>query len=339
MHLLITGGCGFIGSNFIRLLLATHPHVTLVNLDKLTYAGNLANLSDLAPDQAARHEFVKGDIADASVVTALFAAHSFAAVINFAAESHVDRSIHDASPFILTNVLGTQNLLDAARKHGVPRFVHVSTDEVYGSLGPEGLFREDTPLAPNSPYSASKASSDLLVRAAHETFGQDAVITRCSNNYGPYQFPEKLIPLMIRRALANQPLPVYGSGDNVRDWIHVEDHCRGILLALEKGLSGMVYNFGGRAERSNLEVVRGILRLVNRPESLIRFVEDRPGHDKRYAMDFSLAHAQLGFEPQMDFAHGLQHTVRWYEQHEEWIRQVESGAYREFESVWYGGRL
>lgn len=339
MHLLITGGCGFIGSNFIRLLLAKDPQVTLVNLDKLTYAGNLANLAALSPEQAARHEFVKGDIADAPTLAALFAAHSFDAIINFAAESHVDRSIHDASPFILTNVLGTQNLLDAARKHGVPRFVHVSTDEVYGSLGPEGLFREDTPLAPNSPYSASKASSDLLVRAAHETFGQDVVITRCSNNYGPYQFPEKLIPLMIRRALCNQPLPVYGTGDNVRDWIHVEDHCRGILLALESGLAGAVYNFGGNAERGNLEVVRAILQLVERPESLIRFVEDRPGHDKRYAMDFGLARTQLGFEPLMNFDQGLLHTVRWYEQHEEWIRQVESGEYREFESVWYGGRL
>ena len=259
--------------------------------------------------------------------------------MHFAAESHVDRSITDATPFITTNVLGTQVLLDCARQAGTPRMVHVSTDEVYGTLGSEGRFREDTPLAPNSPYSASKASSDLLVRAAHETFGQDVVITRCSNNYGPCQFPEKLIPLMTGRARRGEPLPVYGNGANVRDWIHVEDHCRGVLLALEKGRPGNIYNFGGDAERTNLDVVRAILRLTGRDENLIRFVKDRPGHDLRYAMDYSLASRELGFAPLKSFETGLEETVRWYENHEEWVLQVESGAYRDFEKLWYGERL
>lgn len=339
MRILVTGGCGFIGSNFIRLVLAQCGKTEIVNLDKLTYAGNLANLADLPPDQARRHRFVKGDIADRAMVSSLLAQEKPDAIVHFAAESHVDRSITDASPFITTNVLGTQVLLDCARQAGIPRMVHVSTDEVYGTLGPEGRFREDTPLAPNSPYSASKASSDLLVRAAHETFGQNVVITRCSNNYGPYQFPEKLIPLMTGRARRGEPLPVYGSGTNVRDWIHVEDHCRGVLLALEKGRPGGVYNFGGDAERANLDVVRAILRLTGRDESLIRFVKDRPGHDLRYAMDHSLASRELGFSPQKNFEAGLEETVRWYESHDEWVRQVESGAYRDFEKIWYGERL
>ena len=339
MSLLITGGCGFIGSNFIRLVLAERPDTRVVNLDKLTYAGNPANLADLPPDRAARYSFVKGDIADAPFVGELFATRSFDAVVHFAAESHVDRSIADASPFVATNVMGTQVLLDAARRAGVPRFVHVSTDEVYGSLGAEGAFREDTPLAPNSPYSASKAASDLLVRAAHVTFGQDTVVTRCSNNYGPYQFPEKLIPLMISRARKGEALPVYGTGANIRDWIHVEDHCRGVLLALEKGRPGGVYNFGVASERTNLDVVRAVLRLVNRPESLIRFVKDRPGHDARYAMDFSLAARELGFAPVRSFEQGLADTVAWYESHGEWVEQVESGTYRDFEKLWYGERL
>ena len=339
MRILVTGGCGFIGSNFIRLVLAQCGKTEIVNLDKLTYAGNLANLADLPPDQARRHRFVKGDIADRAMVSSLLAQEKPDAIVHFAAESHVDRSITDASPFITTNVLGTQVLLDCARQAGIPRMVHVSTDEVYGTLGPEGRFREDTPLAPNSPYSASKASSDLLVRAAHETFGQNVVITRCSNNYGPYQFPEKLIPLMTGRARRGEPLPVYGSGTNVRDWIHVEDPCRGVLLALEKGRPGGVYNFGGDAERANLDVVRAILRLTGRDESLIRFVKDRPGHDLRYAMDHSLASRELGFSPLKNFEAGLEETVRWYESHDEWVRQVESGAYRDFEKIWYGERL
>lgn len=337
--LLVTGGCGFIGSNFIRLVLAERPQTAIINLDKLTYAGNLANLADLPPDQARRHTFVKGDIADRALVTELLSRNAFDAVVHFAAESHVDRSITDATPFVTTNVLGTQVLLDAARQAGVPRFVHVSTDEVYGSLGEQGAFREDTPIAPNSPYSASKAASDLLVRAAHVTFGQNTVITRCSNNYGPYQFPEKLIPLMIGRARRGEPLPVYGTGANVRDWIHVEDHCRGVLLALEKGRSGAVYNFGGASERANIDVVRALLRLLEQPESLIRFVKDRPGHDLRYAMDFSLAQRELGFVPAKTFEQGLAETVAWYQTHAAWVEQVESGAYRDFEKLWYGERV
>lgn len=339
MRILVTGGCGFIGSNFIRLVLGQDEKTEIVNLDKLTYAGNLANLADLPPDQAARHRFVKGDITDRALVSSLLEQEKPDALVHFAAESHVDRSITDATPFVTTNVLGTQVLLDCARQANIPRMVHVSTDEVYGTLGAEGRFREDTPLAPNSPYSASKAASDMLVRAAHETFGQNVVITRCSNNYGPHQFPEKLIPLMTERARRGEALPVYGTGSNVRDWIHVEDHCRGVLLALEKGRPGAVYNFGGDAERTNLEVVRAILRLTGRDESLIRFVKDRPGHDLRYAMDHSLASRELGFAPQKTFETGLQETVRWYENHEEWVRQVESGAYRDFEKLWYGERL
>lgn len=339
MLYMVTGGCGFIGSNFVRLLLAERPDADVVNLDKLTYAGNPANLADLPPEQAARYRFVRGDIADAALVAELLARRTPDAIVHFAAESHVDRSIADATPFVTTNVLGTQVLLDAARQAGVPRFVHVSTDEVYGSLGAAGAFREDTPLAPNSPYSASKAASDLLVRAAHVTFGQNTVITRCSNNYGPYQFPEKLIPLMIDRARKGESLPVYGNGANVRDWIHVEDHCRGVLLALEKGRPGGVYNFGGASERANIDVVRALLRLLDRPESLIRFVKDRPGHDQRYAMDFSLAQRELGFAPSRSFEQGLADTVAWYESHREWVEQVESGAYRDFEKLWYGERL
>ena len=338
MMLLVTGGCGFIGSNFIRMVLAGQPRTRIVNLDKLTYAGNLANLADLPGEQAQRCRLCKGDIADRAFVADVFSSHAFDAVVHFAAESHVDRSIADAAPFVLTNALGTQVLLDAAREAKIPRFVHISTDEVYGSLGAEGVFRESTPLAPNSPYSASKAASDFLVRAAHETFGQDTVITRCSNNYGPRQFPEKLVPLVIRRALRHEPLPLYGTGANVRDWIHVEDHCRGVLLALEKGRPGGVYNFGGASERTNLDVVRALLRLLDRPESLIRLVKDRPGHDLRYAMDFSLAGRELGFAPARTFEQGLAETVSWYREHQEWAEQVESGAYRDFEQLWYGER-
>jgi dTDP-glucose 4,6-dehydratase len=321
------------------MVLAEQPQTRIVNLDKLTYAGNLANLADLPPERARRCLLRKGDIADRAFVDDVFASRAFDAVVHFAAESHVDRSIADATPFVVTNALGTQVLLDAARKAGVPRFVHVSTDEVYGSLGAEGAFHENTPLAPNSPYSASKAASDFLVRAAHETFGQNTVITRCSNNYGPRQFPEKLIPLVIRRARRREPLPVYGTGANVRDWIHVEDHCRGVLLALEKGRPGAVYNFGGGSERANIDVVRALLRLLDRPESLIRLVADRPGHDLRYAMDFSLASRELGFAPAKTFEQGLAETVAWYEEHQDWAEQVESGAYRDFEQLWYGERV
>lgn len=340
MQVLVTGGCGFIGTNFVRLILGERADASVVNLDKLTYAGNPANLSDVdTVFGAGRYTFVHGDIGDATLVRELMASHSFDAVVNFAAESHVDRSITDATPFVVTNVLGTQVMLDAARNAGIPRFVHVSTDEVYGTLGADGLFRETTPLAPNSPYSASKAGADLLVRAAHETYGMDTVTTRCSNNYGPYQFPEKLIPLMIRRALRDEALPVYGDGMQIRDWIHVEDHCRGILLALEKGRAGGIYNFGGHAERPNIAVVKGLLALLGKGEDLIRHVQDRPGHDRRYAMDFSLAAAELGYGPRWNFDDGLASTVDWYREHADWVESVESGAYREFMRTWYGERL
>lgn len=339
MRLLVTGGCGFIGSNFIRDMLARHDGLTIVNLDKLTYAGNRQSLVDVeAAHGGKRYCFVRGDIANSELVLHLFEEHAIEAVVNFAAESHVDRSIADAAPFIATNVAGTQSLLDAARHFGIKRFVHISTDEVYGTLGPQGKFSEVTPLAPNSPYSASKAGADMLVRAAHETFGLETVITRCSNNYGPYQFPEKLIPLMFSRAMAGEALPVYGDGLNVRDWIYVTDHCRGVELALLRGKPGEVYNFGGSAEMSNIEVVRTILAALGKPESLIRFVTDRPGHDRRYAMDFSKAARELGFAPEYDFVRGIRETVDWYRSHGEWLESVKSGAYRQFMASWYGGR-
>lgn len=336
MKLFVTGGCGFIGSNFIRHVLAVRPEMFIYNIDALTYAGNLGNLADLPEEQAKRHLFIKADISQMEQMENLFEEHQADAVVHFAAESHVDRSIYNATPFVLTNVLGTQILLDLARKNNVSRFVHVSTDEVYGSLGETGSFTEETPLAPNSPYSASKTASDLFVRAAYETFGYDTIITRCSNNYGPYQFPEKLIPLIIGKALQDATLPVYGTGCNVRDWIHVQDHCAGVLLALEKGKAGNIYNFGGASERTNLDVIHTILNLLGKPESLIRFVKDRPGHDLRYAIDFSKAAKELGFAPEKSFTQGLEQTVKWYFENKDWVSSVESGAYREFERQWYG---
>ena len=339
MHLFVTGGCGFIGSNFIRLVLAENPQVRICNFDKLTYAGNLASLEDVAAAYPERYSFVHGDIADAALVGTTLREGGFDAVVNFAAESHVDRSIHDPGPFIQTNIVGVQVLLTQARACGIPRFVHVSTDEVYGTLGTEGLFTESTPLAPNSPYSASKASADLLCRAWYETYGFPVIITRCSNNYGPFQFPEKLIPLMFLRATKGEPLPVYGSGTNVRDWIHVLDHARGVWLALTKGTPGAVYNFGGSAERSNLDVVHEILEYCGQPQSLIHFVADRPGHDLRYAMDFSLAARELGFAPSLTFEQGLRATLEWYGTHAQWVDNVVSGAYRTFMQQWYGERV
>ncbi len=339
MRLLVTGGCGFIGANFIRFVLENHPDDVVVNLDKLTYAGNPANLSDVAKTHGgARYFFARGDIANKELAAHLFDAHNIDAVVNFAAETHVDRSINDASPFIATNISGTQNLLDTARSCGVSRFVHVSTDEVYGTLGPDGKFSETTPLAPNSPYSASKAAADMLVRACNETYGYDTVITRCSNNYGPHQFPEKLIPLMFSRAMADEPLPVYGDGGNVRDWIFVTDHCRGVDLALRSGKSGGVYNFGGDAEKPNIEVVKTILAALGKPENLIKFVADRPGHDLRYAMDFSLAEAELGFTPEYDFERGVAETLDWYGRNRDWLENIQSGDYLRFMEKWYGDR-
>ncbi len=346
MNLLITGGCGFIGTNFIRLLLAEKPEWTVVNLDALTYAGNPHNLDDLydcdtIDNFSKRHNshFVHGDIADKGLVEKILTEHDISHIVNFAAESHVDRSIIDASPFIHTNILGTQVLLDAARKKGGCRFVQVSTDEVYGSLGKDGLFREEDPLKPNSPYAASKASADLLVRAANKTFDMDTVITRCSNNYGPYQFPEKFIPLCITRSLRDEKLPIYGDGLQVRDWIHVEDHCRGILLALEKGLSGKIYNFGANTERTNLELVTSILHLLNKPTSLISHVADRLGHDRRYAIDFSSAQKELGYQPKWNFEDGLKHCIEWYLNNPKWVENVTSGAYRTFCKTLYGDSL
>jgi len=347
MRLLVTGGCGFIGTNFIYQVLEAHPDWSVVNLDKLTYAGNRANLLPLEEANEAsggRYTFVQGDIADAKLVPALLAEHKVDAVVNFAAESHVDRSITDPAPFVTTNVLGAQNLLWSARTAGVERFVHISTDEVYGTLAPdESAFTEKTPLAPNSPYSASKASADLLCRAFFKTYAYPVVVTRCSNNYGPWQFPEKLIPLMAKLARAGQPLPVYGDGLHVRDWIHVSDHCRGVELALTKGRPGAVYNFGGNAELPNIDVVRAILAAMDRPETLVRHVKDRPGHDRRYAMDFTLAREELGFEPLVDFDRGIRDTLAWYEANQPWMESIidgsyRDGSYRDFMDTWYSER-
>jgi dTDP-glucose 4,6-dehydratase len=334
VRLLVTGGAGFIGSNFVRHVLRAQPDREIVNLDVLSYAGNLENLRDV--EENPRYRFVRGDIAARDWFEEVGPA--FDAVVNFAAESHVDRSILDASDFIRTNVAGTQNLLDWARGGGARRFVQVSTDEVYGSLGAEGRFTESTPLAPNSPYSASKAAADLLCRASHHTHGQDVVVTRCSNNYGPYQFPEKLIPLMIANALEDRELPVYGDGANVRDWIHVDDHCAAILAVLEGGRAGETYNVGGSNEVRNLDLVRALLGILGKPESLIRFVEDRPGHDRRYAIDSSKIRSELGWRPSVEYAAGLASTVAWYRDHREWWERVRSGAYREYYERWYGGR-
>ncbi|SDB30130.1 dTDP-glucose 4,6-dehydratase [Desulfonatronum thiosulfatophilum] len=342
-RILVTGGCGFIASNFILTLLEQRPDLHIVNLDKLTYAGNRMNLLALEQDpqrleQRARYVFIHGDIADPVLVPRLLSEYRIQAVLNFAAESHVDRSIHDSSPFITTNIQGAHNLLEAARKAEIELFLQVSTDEVYGTLGPTGLFSEQTPLAPNSPYSASKASADLLVRAYHETYDLPTVITRCSNNYGPFQFPEKLIPLMLTLAQEDKPLPVYGDGANVRDWIHVLDHCRGVELAMDRGHSGAVYNFGGNAERTNIQVVTTLLDLLGKPHSLIRHVQDRPGHDRRYAMDYTLAARELGFAPKYTFEQGLRETILWYQDNREWLDRVQDGSYREFMNAWYEDR-
>ena len=333
--ILVTGGAGFIGSNFVRMMLKDSSHA-IVNLDALTYAGNLENLADVAANP--RYSFVKGDIADSTQMEEVFAAHRPDVVVHFAAESHVDRSVLDATAFVRTNVQGTQVLLDKCRHYKVGRFVHVSTDEVYGSLGAWGFFTEDTPMQANSPYSASKAASDLLVRAAVHTHGMDCVVTRCSNNYGPFQFPEKLIPLMVANALEGKQLPVYGDGKNVRDWIYVTDHCEGIRAAMERGKSGEVYNFGGNAERENIYVIKEILRLLGKTESSIHYVKDRPGHDRRYAMDSSKARATLGWEPRHTFEQGLRQTLDWYVQNRQWWERVRSGAYQDYYKLQYATR-
>jgi dTDP-glucose 4,6-dehydratase len=332
MKILITGGAGFIGSNLLYYLQAKHSDYQLINVDKLTYAGNLENLRGLEGEKGYR--FVKADITDRFALEPLFQ-KGLDGVIHLAAESHVDRSITDPDVFVNTNVLGTQVLLDLARKYQVARYLQVSTDEVYGSLGSTGYFTEETPLAPNSPYSASKTGADLLVRAAFHTFGQSVLITRCSNNYGPYQFPEKLIPLMISNALEDKPLPVYGDGLNVRDWLHVKDHCRGIDAVFHHGTPGEVYNIGGHNEHSNIEIVKLILKTLGKPESLIQYVKDRPGHDRRYAIDASKIQKELGWEPSITFEVGIQETIQWYLEHRSWWERIKSGEYRQYYQKMY----
>ncbi|MCG7213031.1 dTDP-glucose 4,6-dehydratase [Paenibacillus mucilaginosus] len=322
-RMMVTGGMGFIGSNFIRYWLERHPEDTVLNLDLLTYAGREENLADVVRDP--RYALSVGDIAD-PMVFRLLEEEKIDTIVHFAAESHVDQSILDPQRFVRTNVLGTQNLLEAARRTGVKKFVHISTDEVYGTLGSTGAFTEETPLAPNSPYSASKAGSDLLVRAYCETYGFPAVITRCSNNYGPYQFPEKLIPKIITRALRGEDIPVYGDGLYVRDWLHVEDHCSGIERVILQGRQGEVYNIGGGNERTNLSMVRLILEELGRPLSLIRHVEDRPGHDRRYAIDALKIRRELGWQPLRSLEEGLKTTVQWYVEHQDWWEPLLAGG-------------
>ncbi|WP_334072090.1 MULTISPECIES: dTDP-glucose 4,6-dehydratase [Paenibacillus] len=336
MKLLVTGGAGFIGSNFVLYMLQKYPEYQIINVDALTYAGNLENLKSV--ENNPNHVFVKADITDAEKMNELIG-QGVDVVINFAAESHVDRSILEPDIFVKTNVLGTQVLLEAARKHNITKFVQVSTDEVYGTLGETGLFTEETPLAPNSPYSASKAGGDLLVRAYHETFGLPVNITRCSNNYGPYQFPEKLIPLMISKALNNEALPVYGDGLNIRDWLYVEDHCSAIDLVIHQGRNGEVYNIGGNNERTNLQIVKTILQQLGKPESLITHVQDRPGHDRRYGIDPTKTMNELGWKPKHSFETGIKETISWYLDNKEWWTRIQSGAYQEYYARQYGERL
>lgn len=337
MKLLVTGGAGFIGSNFVRYMVNKYPEYTIVNLDLLTYAGNLENLKDI--EKAPNYKFVRGDIADRDFVDGLFKEENFDYVLNFAAESHVDRSITDPGIFVQTNIQGTLALLDAAKTYGVTKYLQVSTDEVYGTLGETGYFTEETPLAANSPYSASKAGADLLVRAYNETFGLPVNITRCSNNYGPFHFPEKLIPLMIINALNDKELPIYGDGLNIRDWLHVEDHCQAIDLVLHKGRDGEVYNVGGNNERTNIEIVKTILKHLGKPESLMKFVKDRPGHDRRYAIDATKLRTELGWSPKYNFDTGIEQTIKWYLENQEWWENIISGDYQDYFKAQYSDRL
>ncbi|MBN1507017.1 MAG: dTDP-glucose 4,6-dehydratase [Sedimentisphaerales bacterium] len=334
--ILVTGGAGFIGSNFVRMVLAEHPDCRVVNLDKLTYAGNLENLADVLNHD--RHAFIHGDICDGPLVEKVIDEHRIDAIINFAAESHVDRSIVGPRIFIETNVTGTLTLLQIARDKKVERFIQVSTDEVYGSLGPQGKFTEHSPLRPNSPYSASKAAADLLVGAFGHTWGLRYNITRCSNNYGPYQFPEKLIPLMINNALHDKELPVYGDGLYVRDWLYVYDHCTAIWHVLAKAPPGEIYNIGGCNEKANLEVIEIILERLHKPKTLIRHVTDRPGHDRRYAIDAGRIIGELGWKPSVTFEQGIARTIDWYLDNQEWLRHVISGDYQKYYESMYGNR-
>ena len=338
---LVTGGAGFIGSNFVLYLTNKYPDYRIVNLDVLTYAGNLDNLKKVESNP--NYVFIKGDICDTELIEDLFNKYDFKYVVNFAAESHVDRSITDPQIFLKTNIMGTQILLDACKKYWLKdelkkgnKYLQVSTDEVYGSLGADGFFSETTPLAPNSPYSASKTSADCFVRAYHETFGLNVSITRCSNNYGPYQFPEKLIPLMISNALEDKELPVYGDGMNIRDWLYVEDHCRAIEMVMHNGKSGEVYNVGGHNEKANIEIVKLILEELGKPESLIKYVKDRLGHDRRYAIDATKIKDELGWEPTVMFDQGIRMTIKWYLDNLDWTNKIRSGEYKGYYEKMYG---
>jgi dTDP-glucose 4,6-dehydratase len=340
VKILVTGGAGFIGSNFIHYMVEKYPDYRIICLDKLTYAGNLRNLESVLNKENFR--FIKGDICDRELVYRVFKEEKPDVVVNFAAESHVDRSIEDPEIFLKTNIIGTQVLMDACRKYGIKRFHQVSTDEVYGDLPldrPDLKFTEKSPLKPSSPYSASKASADLLVMAYHRTYGLPVTISRCSNNYGPYQFPEKLIPLMIINAIHDRPLPVYGDGRNVRDWIYVKDHCEAIDLIIHKGKEGEIYNIGGENERSNIEVVKMILKELGKPESLIKFVKDRPGHDRRYALDITKMKEEFGWSPKISFEEGLRDTIKWYLENKNWWEEIINGEYTKYYEKMYGERL
>lgn len=334
MRIMVTGGLGFIGSHVVRWLLTNRPEVHVVNVDVLTYAGNRATLASL--ENHSRYTWKRVSITDVSRMREVMAEGRFDAIMHLAAESHVDRSIHSGIPFVETNVLGTEILLELAREFGVKRFLHVSTDEVYGSLGPTGYFSETTPLAPNSPYSASKASSDMLALAAYHTFGQDVVVTRCSNNYGPYQFPEKLIPLLITNGIEGKAWPLYGDGANVRDWLHVEDHVRALWMVLTGGQSGEVYNIGGNNEHTNREVAETLLEIMGLSPSQIVRVKDRPGHDRRYAIDAGKIRRELGWRPERGWREGLRETVNWYREHEDWWKPIKDGTYQDYYQRQYG---
>ncbi len=334
-YMLVTGGAGFIGSNFVRRMLRNHPEVNIVVFDKLTYAGNLDNLEDVSENP--RYKFLEGDIADRIAVARVLSANQIDAVVNFAAETHVDRSILDPDAFIRTNNVGTYVLLEESRKHGVERFVQVSTDEVYGTKA-SGKFREADPLEPNSPYAASKAGADLMARAYHVTYGMNTVVTRGSNTFGPFQYPEKLLSLFITNAIDDEPLPLYGDGMQVRDWLYVEDHCAGIETVLTLGEPGEVYNLGGENEQHNIDVIRRVLAIIGKPDSLIRPVEDRPGHDRRYALDNAKTH-KLGWRPSVKFDQALEQTVAWYQENERWWRKIKTGEFKEYYEAQYGKRL
>ncbi len=338
INILVTGGAGFIGSNFIRYLLLNFEDYFVVNYDNLTYAGNLENLADLVEKYKDRYVFKKGDITDGQAASKVLKEFNIDYIVNFAAESHVDRSIVDPGVFIKTNVLGCQVLLECAQANKIKRFVHISTDEVYGSLGREGLFTEQTPLAPNSPYAASKAGADLLCRSFFKTFELPVIITRSSNNYGPYQFPEKLIPLMISNALENTKLPVYGDGKNIRDWLYVSDNAEAIEIVMRNGKAGEIYNIGGKSEWKNIDLVKLLLDLMNKSHDLIAYVKDRPGHDRRYAIDCSKIGRELGWKPKARFEEGLQNTIEWYLNNSDWVRRVRNQDYLEYYSMMYENR-